>query len=118
MPKITRGGVSNRLVDPDFIAEPGTPVEKAIDEGLPNVNGTDDQEHDEGRRPDKADNWDPKPPDREPSETRERAEDDEQPKGNDDEESGRDKLAPANQTPAFEPKKSTPAKKTTSQVKK
>lgn len=37
MPKITKGGVSNRLVDPDFIAEPGTPVEVAVDEGRPNV---------------------------------------------------------------------------------
>jgi len=37
MPKITKGGVSNKLVDPDFIAEPGTPVEVAVDEGRPNV---------------------------------------------------------------------------------
>lgn len=37
MPKITKGGVSNRLVEPGFIAEPGTPVEVAVDEGRPNV---------------------------------------------------------------------------------
>jgi hypothetical protein len=44
MPKITRGGVSNRLVDPDFIAEPGTPVEVAVDEGRPDVSDTRDKE--------------------------------------------------------------------------
>jgi hypothetical protein len=43
MPKITRGGVSNRLVDPDFIAEPGTPVEVAIDEGRPDVGQPSDE---------------------------------------------------------------------------
>lgn len=41
MPKISKGGVSNRLVDPEFIAEPGTPVEVAIDEGRPNVGKAD-----------------------------------------------------------------------------
>ena len=43
MPKITRGGVSNKLVDPDFIAEPGTPVEVAIDEGRPDVGQPSDE---------------------------------------------------------------------------
>lgn len=98
MPKITSGGVSNQIVDPDFIAEPGTPVEKAIDEGLPDVGRAGDEDpdteqerdqpkdpgsdgsKDDQREPDKADNWDPTP-------------------------------KPDNQTPAFEPKKSTPAKK-------
>jgi hypothetical protein len=41
MPKIHKGGVSNRLVDENFIAEPGTPVEKALDEGLPDVGKPD-----------------------------------------------------------------------------
>lgn len=101
MPKITRGGVSNRLVDPDFIAEPGTPVEKALDEDLPNVNGTEDEDA-EGQKRDT--------PDRDLN--RDREADDEQPKGNDDAETGRNRVKPANETPAFDPpKKSTPAKK-------
>lgn len=37
MPKITKGGVSNRLLDETFMAAPGTPVEKALDEGLEDV---------------------------------------------------------------------------------
>lgn len=37
MPKITKGGVSNRLVDPEFIAPPGVSVETALDEGMDNV---------------------------------------------------------------------------------
>lgn len=41
MPKITKGGVTNRLVDPEFMAAPGVPVEKALDEGLPNVGKPD-----------------------------------------------------------------------------
>ena len=44
MPKITKGGVSNRLVDPDFIAEPGTPVEAAVDEGRPDVGGPSEEQ--------------------------------------------------------------------------
>lgn len=102
MPKITSGGVSNRLVDPDFIAEPGTPVEKAIDDGLPDVGRPSEDEpgteHDErapkdpakdGNRddqlePDQADSWDPAP-------------------------------KPDNQTPGMDtPKKSTPAKRAAS----
>ena len=52
MPKITKGGVSNRLTaDPDFIAEPGTPVEKAIDEGLPNVGKPDSDTGDSDTKP-------------------------------------------------------------------
>lgn len=104
MPKITGGGVSNRLVDEDFIAEPGTPVEKAVDEGLPDVGQPSEdqpdteQERDQPKEPGKdgskdgerepgqADNWDPSP-------------------------------RPDNQTPAFEPKKSTPAKKATASKK-
>ncbi len=89
MPKITKGGVSNRLVDPDFIAEPGTPVEQAIDEGLPNVNGVEDPDDDQDT-------------------DRGRVEDDEQPKGNDDDETGRSDLKPANEFPAHDtPKKTT-----------
>lgn len=44
MPKITRGGVSNKLVDPDFIAEPGTPVELAVEEGRPDVGGRSEEQ--------------------------------------------------------------------------
>jgi hypothetical protein len=97
MPHISTGGVSNQIVDPDFIAEPGTPVEKAIDEGLPNVNGVEDENEDADREqerdaePDKKDGDQPKP-------------------DNDSWDPAR-KNEPANQTPAFEPKKSTSAKK-------
>lgn len=53
MPKITKGGVSNATVHPDFIAEPGTPVERALDEGLPDVGQLPDDEdsQDEGAQP-------------------------------------------------------------------
>lgn len=37
MPKITKGGVSDRLVDPDYMAPPGTPVADALDRGLPDA---------------------------------------------------------------------------------
>jgi hypothetical protein len=37
MPKITRGGVSNTVVDPDYIAPPGTPPEVGIITGAPNA---------------------------------------------------------------------------------
>lgn len=70
MPKITHGGVSNRLVDEDFIAPPGTPVEQAIDEGQSSQGEPDKDSFDPAR-----------------------------------------KNEPDNQTPAFTPKKSTPAKK-------
>jgi hypothetical protein len=90
MPHISTGGVSNQIVDPDFIAEPGTPVEKAIDEGLPNVNGTEDENEDRDQ---------------------DREEQTDQPKPDNDSWDPARKNEPANQTPAFEPKKSTSAKK-------
>ena len=104
MPKITKGGVSNRLVDPDFIAEPGTPVEKAIDEGLPNVNDTEDQH----RAPDGQDV------------DRDRQADDEQPKGNDPGANGRDQKPMGNEFPAHDepPKKTTAPKKNTTPSKR
>jgi hypothetical protein len=99
MPHISTGGVSNQIVDPDFIAEPGTPVEKALDEGLPNVNGTEDAEQ----------------PDTEPEQgsPKEPAKD-----GTDDGSEDDDRRV-GNELPAYDtPKKSTPAKKTNPASKK
>jgi hypothetical protein len=51
MPKITKGGVSNRLVDEDFMSAPGVPVEKALDEGLEDVGQrSEDQPSKQGDR--------------------------------------------------------------------
>jgi len=91
MPKSNKGGVSNRLVDPDFIAEPGVPVERAVDEGLPNVNGVEES----GESPDEQ----------------ERDEQTDQPEAPAKAGAKDRQVAPANQTPAFEPKKSPPNKK-------
>lgn len=94
MPHISTGGVSNQIVDPDFIAEPGTPVEKAIDEGLPNVNGTEDDEPEQGS---------PKEPAKD---------------GTDDGSEDDDRRV-GNELPSFDtPKKSTPAKKASPASKK
>lgn len=95
MPRITSGGVSNQFVDPDFIAEPGTPVEVALDEGRPDVGSVNEPnpEHE----PDGQDV------------DRDRQAESEQPKGNDDEETGRDALKPSKAAPA---KKAAPTKST------
>lgn len=37
MPKITKGGVSDRRIDPDYMAPSGTPVDVALDLGLPDA---------------------------------------------------------------------------------
>jgi hypothetical protein len=110
MPKITRGGVSNQFVDPDFISEPGVPVEKAMDEGLPDVGQEgvhigDEPGHDR-HKPDGQDV------------DRERQAVDEQPKGNDDHENGRDLLRPSNEFPAHDSPRKTPAKKAAPAAKK
>lgn len=119
MPKITKGGVSNQYVDPDFIAEPGVPVEKAVDEDLTDVGQEgvhigDDPGHDQ-HKPDGQDV------------DRDRQADDEQPKGNDPaandetrDDSDQDERK-GNQLPSFDtPKKQTPApaRKTAPAVKK
>ena len=41
MPKITKGGVSDRRIDPNYMAPSGTPVEKALDLGLPDAGKSD-----------------------------------------------------------------------------
>lgn len=37
MPKISKGGVSNRIVDPDYIAPSGMPPEVGLDIGAPDM---------------------------------------------------------------------------------
>lgn len=39
MPKISKGGVSNRIIDPDYMAPPGMAPEVGIDIGEPSVGG-------------------------------------------------------------------------------
>jgi hypothetical protein len=84
MPHISTGGVTNQIVDPDFVAPPGVPVEQAMDEGMPDQGKPDETEPDtreedsapgkdeddkdkddkdagRGPRP-QGDNWDPAKP--------------------------------------------------------
>jgi hypothetical protein len=39
MPKISKGGVTNRIIDPQYTAPPGTAPEAAIAVGTPSVGG-------------------------------------------------------------------------------
>jgi hypothetical protein len=67
MPKISRGGVSNRLVDEDFMSAPGVPVEKALDEGMEDVGQRSEDQPSkqdkatERKNDNRADNEDTKP---------------------------------------------------------
>lgn len=44
MPKITKGGVTDASVHPDYIAPPGTAPETALDLGLPDAGATEDED--------------------------------------------------------------------------
>ena len=39
MPKISKGGVTNKVIDPDYTAPPGMAPEKGLHTGVPSVGG-------------------------------------------------------------------------------
>lgn len=77
MPHSSTSGVTNQIVDPDYIAPPGVSVEQAMDEGMPDQGQPDEAEPerkestDAGRGPKpQGDTWDaghPKPGNQNPA---------------------------------------------------
>lgn len=63
MPKISKGGVSNTIVDPDYIAPPGVPPEVALDRGMPDAGQPAEEEGGDESSPGKTSSPESKKPD-------------------------------------------------------